>query len=109
MNIVSGFRSVAVVLSLACASASLLVSGCASTTHHEGTGEYVDDVVITTKVRAAILEASDLKVLEIKVETFKGRVQLSGFVHTQAEIDHAGRLARGIRGVTSVVNDIRIK
>jgi hypothetical protein len=53
--------------------------GCAYTRHHEGTGEYVDDSAITTKVKAAILEEPGLKVSEVKVETFKGVVQLSGF------------------------------
>ena len=85
------------------------VGGCASSPQREGTGEYVDDSVITTKVKAAIFNEPSLKVAEINVETFKGSVQLSGFVKTQAEINTAGDVARQVTGVKSVKNDIRIK
>ena len=83
--------------------------GCGSTATREGTGEYVDDSVITTKVKAAIFNDPNLKVNEINVETFKGAVQLSGFVRSQADIDKAVQIARGVSGVTSVKNDMRIK
>ena len=85
------------------------VGGCASTAQKEGTGEYLDDTAITTKVKTAIFNEATLKVAEINVETFKGVVQLSGFVKTQAEINKAGDVARGVSGVKSVKNDIRIK
>lgn len=83
--------------------------GCASTAKHEGTGEYVDDSVITTKVKASILDEPTLKVFEINVETFKGVVQLSGFVSSQAAITKAAEVARGVHGVKSVKNDLRLK
>lgn len=83
--------------------------GCASTTKKESTGEYVDDTVITTKVKAAILDAPSLKASEINVETFKGVVQLSGFVNSTADINQAIEIARGVKGVTSVKNDMRLK
>ena len=83
--------------------------GCASTQHREGTGEYVDDTVITTKVKAAVLRESSLKSAEINVETFKGVVQLSGFVSSQANIDKAVEVARGVAGVKSVKNDMKLK
>jgi hyperosmotically inducible protein len=83
--------------------------GCASTAKQEGTGEYVDDSVITTKVKTAILNEPDLKVAEINVETFKGAVQLSGFVSSQAAANKAVEVARGVGGVKSVKNDMRIK
>lgn len=83
--------------------------GCGSTATKEGTGEYVDDSVITTKVKAAIFNDPNLKVNEINVETFKGVVQLSGFVRSQADIDKAVQVARGVGGVTSVKNDMRVK
>jgi len=91
--------------------AVLLVSvlGCASTSKTEGTGEYVDDTVITTKVKAAIFNEASLKSAEINVETFKGVVQLSGFVSSRAAIDKAVAIARGVGGVTSVRNDMRLK
>lgn len=87
----------------------MFMLGCASTTKHEGTGEYVDDTVITSKVKAAILEEPGLKSAEINVETFKGAVQLSGFVSSRASIDKAVALARGVRGVKSVKDDMRLK
>ena len=83
--------------------------GCASTSKQEGTGEYVDDSVITTKVKAAIFNEPTLKSAEINVETFKGAVQLSGFVSSQAAVNKAAELARGVKGVISVKNDMRLK
>jgi osmotically-inducible protein OsmY len=83
--------------------------GCASTIKHESTGQYVDDTVITTRVKAEILEEPGLRSAEINVETFKGIVQLSGFVSSQASINRAVELARGVKGVTSVKNDMRVK
>jgi hyperosmotically inducible protein len=85
------------------------VWGCGSTATKEGTGEYVDDSVITTKVKTAIFNDSSLKVNEINVETFKGVVQLSGFVRSQQDIDKAVQVAQGVAGVKSVKNDMRIK
>lgn len=87
--------------------ASLL--GCASTAKHEGTGEYLDDSVITTKVKAEIFNEETLKSSEINVETFKGVVQLSGFVNSQPDINKAAEIARKVKGVTSVKNDMRVK
>jgi osmotically-inducible protein OsmY len=83
--------------------------GCGSTTTKAGTGEYVDDSVITAKVKAAIFNDPTLKVNEINVETFKGTVQLSGFVNSRADIDKAVQVARGVAGVKSVKNDMRVK
>jgi len=83
--------------------------GCASTSTQEGTGEYFDDAWITTKVKTALIEDPLTKAYQIQVETFKGAVQLSGFVATQAEANKAVELARGVKGVTTVKNDIRLK
>ena len=83
--------------------------GCASTATSEGTGEYVDDTVITTKVKAAIFNEPTLKSNEINVETFKGRVQLSGFVSTQANVSKAIQIAGSVNGVKSVKDDMRLK
>ena len=85
------------------------VVGCASTSKQEGTGEYIDDSVITTKVKAAIFNEPSLKSAEINVETYKGVVQLSGFVNSQADISKATEIARSVKGVTSVKNDMRHK
>jgi len=83
--------------------------GCASTAKQEGTGEYVDDTVITGKVKAAILNEPTLKSAEINVETFKGVVQLSGFVSSAANQATAVQVARTVGGVKSVKNDMRLK
>ena len=84
--------------------------GCASTQTREGTGEYVDDSVITTKVKTAVLEESSLKSAgEIHVETFKGIVRLSGSVSSQADIDKAVQLASKVGGVKSVTNELKLK
>ena len=83
--------------------------GCAATSTQEGTGEYFDDTVITTKVKAAIFNEPSLNSAEINVETFKGTVQLSGFVSSPANINRAVEIARGVGGVTSVKNDMRLK
>ena len=83
--------------------------GCASTKTQEGTGEYFDDSWITTKVKAAMFNEPNLKASDINVETFKGEVQLSGFVNSDEDIRKAVAFTREIKGVKSVRNDIRIK
>lgn len=83
--------------------------GCAATADRQGTGEYVDDSVITTKVKAAIFNEPTLKSAEINVETFKGLVQLSGFVSTRANIVKAIEVTRAVNGVKSVKDDMRLK
>jgi len=85
------------------------VMGCASTSKQEGTGEYLDDSVITTKVKAAVFNEPSLKSSEINVETFKGEVQLSGFVNSRTDINKAVEIARKVKGVSSVKNDMRVK
>ncbi|WP_048438327.1 BON domain-containing protein [Caenimonas sp. SL110] len=94
---------------LVAAVALTALAGCASTQKHESTGQYIDDTAITTGVKAAIFNEPTLKSAEINVETFKGRVQLSGFVSSRANIDRAVAVAQGVRGVTSVANDMRVK
>ena len=83
--------------------------GCASTPTKEGTGEYVDDSAITTKVKAAIVNEPTLKVFQINVETFKGEVQLSGFVDSTQSVQKAGEVARSVKGVKSVKNSLIVK
>ncbi|MBP6645876.1 MAG: BON domain-containing protein [Burkholderiaceae bacterium] len=94
---------------LSLAASVLMLGACASTSTTEGAGEYVDDVVITTKVKSAVFNDPSLKSAEINVETFKGRVQLSGFVNSRADIDRATALARTVNGVSSVANDMKLK
>ena len=85
------------------------VVGCSSTPKSEGTGQYIDDSVITAKVKAALIENDLTKATEINVETFKGIVQLSGFVSSQASANKAVELARNVGGVKGVTNDMRLK
>jgi len=85
------------------------ILGCAATSKKEGTAEYVDDSAITTKVKSAMVGSSGLKSTDIGVETFKGVVQLSGFVDSQAQMSQAVKVAQGVGGVKSVKNDMRLK
>jgi osmotically-inducible protein OsmY len=82
---------------------------CASTPKQESTGEYVDDSVITTKIKSLIAADDFLKSFQISVETYKGIVQLSGFVSSQNLVDKAGQIARSGKGVRSVKNDLIVK
>ena len=82
---------------------------CASTAKQSSTGEYVDDTVITTKVKALLAEDDFLKSFQISVETYKGIVQLSGFVNAQKAVDKASEIARSVEGVESVKNDLIVK
>jgi osmotically-inducible protein OsmY len=83
--------------------------GCAATQKHESTGQYVDDSVITTMVKGAIFDEATLKTLQINVKTFKGVVQLSGFVDSAQNVNRAGEVAAGVKGVVSVKNDLIVK
>ena len=82
---------------------------CASTPKQESTGEYIDDSVITTKIKTKLAADDFLKSFQIGVESRKGIVQLSGFVNSQAAVDKAGQIARGVKGVISVKNDLIVK
>ena len=86
-----------------------VIGGCAGSRTQESTGEYFDDSTITAKVKAAILGDPDLKVLQINVETFKGVVQLSGFVNSPQAVSRAVAVARGVSGVKSVKNNLIVK
>lgn len=83
--------------------------GCAGSPTQESAGEYIDDTWITTRVKAALIGDDQVRAAEVNVETFKGVVQLSGFVTSEAAMDEAMRIARGISGVTSVENAMRLK
>jgi osmotically-inducible protein OsmY len=87
----------------------MLLAGCAGGTTHESTGEYLDDSVLTTKVKTSILGDSSLKLLQINVETFKGVVQLSGFVDSASAANRAVELTRKVKGVKSVNNSLIVK
>ena len=100
------FKKISAMLAAITMTAAL---GCASSPGREGTGEYVDDTMITSKVKAAILNEPTLKSAEINVETFKGQVQLSGFVSSKMNMMRAVEVARGVGGVTAVKDDMRLK
>ena len=82
---------------------------CASTSKKESTGEYVDDSVITTKVKSLLAKDDFLKSFQISVETYKGIVQLSGFVNSRQAVDKANQIASSVKGVKSVKNDLIVK
>jgi len=84
-------------------------AGCSSTAKSESAGQYVDSSVLTTKVKAAIFNEPTLKSLEISVETFKGEVQLSGFVTSQEQVSKAIEVVKGVKGVTGIKNNMIVK
>ncbi len=94
---------------LVCALMITVFVGCASTQEKESTGQYLDDSVITTKVKAAIFNEPSLKVLQINVETFKGETQLSGFVDSAESSRKAAEVAGAVAGVKSVKNNLIVK
>ena len=104
-------KNLKIVTTLLAALMMTTVVGCASTStdKHETPGQYIDDAAITTGVKAAIVNAPTLKVSEINVETYKGVVQLSGFVSSAENIATASSVARSVKGVKSVKNDLRLK
>lgn len=94
---------------LVAAFALLAMVGCATSGKHQAAGEYIDDAVITTRVKTAIFNEPTLKSAEINVETYQGKVQLSGFVSDAADINKAIAVTREVKGVTVVENHMRVK
>lgn len=93
----------------AIAFAAALAAGCASSESGKSTGEYIDDAAITAKVKTALIRDDSLDANDINVETYKGTVQLSGFVDSEEDVDAAEEVAGNIEGVTKVRNDLRVK
>lgn len=88
------------------ASSAIVVAGCAHPGHERTGGEVIDDAAVTAKVKAALLAEKDVNALDIKVQTFNGTVQLSGFVDSQWQIDKAAQVAAAVNGVQRVQNDL---
>lgn len=84
-------------------------SACASTRTHESAGEFVDDSVITTKVKSQLAGDDFIKSFQISVETFQGTVQLSGFVNSQKAVDQAGKIVWSVKGVKKLKNNLVVK
>ena len=84
-------------------------AACAATRTQSSTGEFVDDSVITTKVKSLLAEDDFLKSFQISVESFKGTVQLSGFVNSQKAVDKAGEIVRSVKEVKSLKNNLIVK
>ena len=103
MKITQRFTSILVT------AAALGLAACAPTAHRQGTGEYIDDAVITSKVKAASAADPTVKATEVKVDTFKGTVQLSGFVESRESAQKAVQLAREVKGVREVRNNTVLK
>lgn len=87
----------------------LSIAGCAGSKVSESTGEYFDDSMVTTKIKSAILADSRLRSTDITVTTFKGVVQLSGFVDSKGVADRAVQVSRTIKGVKAVNNSLVVK
>lgn len=87
----------------------IMLAGCASTQKQDTAGQYLDDSVVTTRVKSAILGDPALKVSQISVETYHGTVQLSGFVDSPQSVKRAGEVAQGVQGVKEVKNNLIVK
>jgi osmotically-inducible protein OsmY len=96
-------------LALGAGGLATLPTGCAGTATRQSTGEYVDDAAITAKVKSAFVKDEVVKAMQVDVTTFKGNVQLSGFVDTAEQKARAAQIAGGIEGVTNVTNNITVK
>ena len=107
MNTTYGMGRLLVLIAMALL--PVLLPGCAATATHESTGQYIDDAAITTKVKAALVKAPEVSATAITVETYKGNVQLSGFVDDEAQRARAAAVAGSIKGVQRVTNDLQIK
>jgi len=92
-----------------CLPTALASFGCAGTRTHESNGEYIDNSAVTAKVKAALVDDPSVSAMQVKVKTFKGVVQLSGFVDTPQQKQRAEEIARGIDGVREVQNNISVK
>lgn len=98
-----------ILASLLVAALAVSMTACTSTPTQDSASEYVDDSMITAKVKALFVEDPTVSAMRINVETFKGTVQLSGFANNAEEMHRAVQLARTVKGVNSVKNDIRLK
>jgi osmotically-inducible protein OsmY len=103
------FKTNRLMTCLVCLILAVSFAGCASNAKHESTGQYIDNSVITSKVKTAIFNDPTLKTLQITVESFKGEVQLSGFVDSTQSVQKASDIARSVDGVVSVKNSLQVK
>src|SRR5579862_1854853 len=94
--------------SILIASAALLLAACAGTPTQQSTGEQIDDAVLTTKVKAALIQDPATKARQITVDTFRGNVQLNGFVDSEDEKTAAARVAHSVDGVQNVRNNLTV-
>ncbi|HEX7029614.1 MAG TPA: BON domain-containing protein [Gammaproteobacteria bacterium] len=103
MQVLKRFSTIIFTIALA------TLAGCASTESQKSTGEYIDDAAITAKVETALIRDDSLDALDINIETYKGVVQLSGFVDSRDDVREAEEVARNVNGVVDVENDLRVK
>ncbi|HRE81827.1 MAG TPA: BON domain-containing protein [Opitutaceae bacterium] len=98
-----------VALLLGASTSTLVISGCAGTSTRESTGEYIDNTALTARVKAAFASDEVVKARDVSVESFRGTVQLSGFVETSGQKERAESIAKSIQGVQAVKNNIIVK
>ena len=94
---------------LSCIGLLTALLGCEATQKSQSTGQKLDDTVITTKVKSAIFAEPELKSMQINIKTYKGVVQLSGFVDSAQSAKRAGEVAGSVPGITEVKNDLVVK
>lgn len=88
---------------------ALSSGGCSATATRKSTGEFIDDATITSKVKTAFAKDPGVKAMDVKIDTFKGTVQLNGFVNTAEEKARAEQIARSVQGVVNVQNNVTVK
>jgi hyperosmotically inducible protein len=112
-NIMKKSNSISQILALTLCVCALpllgVINGCAGDRYHQSTGESVDDSGISMRVKSALADDTQYTDDGVEVKTFKGTVQLSGFVDSSAQMSRAGKLAKGVEGVKSVENNITVK
>ncbi|MEH6389561.1 MULTISPECIES: BON domain-containing protein [Pseudomonas] len=97
------------VTALFLAFALVVMGGCTVASGQKSAGEFVDDSLVSTQVKTALIKDDTVRASEINVETYKGEVQLTGYVSSRAAANRAVELARGIKGVTAVRDDMQIR
>jgi osmotically-inducible protein OsmY len=97
------------VLCLALSGVAMLSTGCAGDNHKRSTGAYIDDKGISTRVKTALFRDPNVSGFDVHVNTYRGEVQLSGFVDTQEQKEHAAAIAQNVEGVRAVVNNLELK
>lgn len=98
----------ALILAFAATLGAAPLAGCSSTPTSRSAGQFTDDAALTAKVKTALAKDNQVPAHDVNVTTYRGTVQLSGFVNSEDIARRAGEVARGVSGVRDVYNDVRV-